>query len=1425
VILLPNPAARLPRLLKNAALALLIAAPFVAPLTVTAQTLALDGEIQRSATLASGTTATLTGRAELHLTGTGDPIPGCVIHMNSVDAWVFFDNIVPATVNTTLLSRLRVNGATAVMDTNVRVVEYGSGTVVIPHPSDFRPLQVFTGTGLTGPSIKLSPYTAYTDAVLGSFANKIRSFTLKRGYTLTIAQNDNGTGVSRNYVAQDGDLEVSLLPTALDGTISFVRIFPWRWISKKGSCDVDPVALNARWHYNWNISLNSTANWEYVAIKQQPYWPGTDQNWKTRGVNHILHFNEPNNPVEDAYKNLTPVGSATDAVARLPELLGTGLRLGAPAVTDGGYSWIVDYINQAEAAGHRVDFVPIHYYRSYANNGNAAGAATNLYNFLKGIYDVVKRPIWVTEFNNGANWTTDADPTFDQNKNVIEAMVNMMDSTPWIERYSVYSAVEEVRQVYYNAGGFTPMGAMYRDHVSPLSYLQALPDPGRSTGTELLFETNTRDTSGGGNNAMAVGTPKLVTGKEGQGISFDGTDDWLDLPPRIGDSTDFTFAGWVKWNGGTNWQRIFDLGLGTANYLFLSPSNGTNLRFAIKDGGAEQILNGPALPVGTWTHVAVTLNGNTGKLYVNGAVVDTQTITLNPVDVETITNYIGKSQFPGDPLFNGTLDSIRFLGNALTDAQISDLASAAPLQFTADPIALPVAPATALPHQSFTASLSAMASAGTGTRNFTKLAGPAWLSVSPDGSLTGVPGLADRGMNEFTIRVSDSKGAADSTTLRINVADAPGAAVRYPFDGNANSTSGLANGVAAGAAAYGAGKIGNALYLNGTDASVTLPAGTASADEITISTWYYANTTTTWQRLLDVGAGTDAYMFITPRSGGTAKLRFAIKNGGAEQTLNVNPPATGTWHHVAVTLGGGTGRLYLNGALVDTQPITIKPSDFPHLVNYVGRSQFAADPLFNGRVDELQIYHQVLDATQVAALANINNHAPAFTSSPIAGAAATIGESYDQSIASTATDADAGTTLVFSKLAGPAWLTVAADGRISGVPGQGDAGSNKFVVRATDPTLLIADAVLNIAVATPADLLAHYSFNSSLANNLGGTPATLTGAATYTAAPFDNAITLDGTTASLQLPAAPVNALTDFTIAARVRWNGGANWQRLFDFGNGTTQYLFITPASGAGNLRFAITSSGNGAEQRLDAPTALPIGDWAHVAVAVSGTTGTLYLNGTAVATGVITLDPVNFAPAVNYIGKAQFAADPLFNGSIDDFRIYGRGLSASEVAALAVPPPAIIVPPVVVPVPGYATWAGAITFPPGESGPTADPDNDGVPNAWEFLLGGDPLLSDSTILPKAGWKTAAELGIDGDWVFLATSARVRKQRAGTEITALGAASVEGLSAPDAAEHAFQAGTPVDDGEYEILTWFYEIPTGLAEGLPGFLQLRAVTD
>ena len=70
-------------------------------------------------------------------------------------------------------------------------------------------------------------------------------------------------------------------------------------------------------------------------------------------------------------------------------------------------------------------------------------------------------------------------------------------------------------------------------------------------------------------------------------------------------------------------------------------------------------------------------------------------------------------------------------------------------------------------------------------------------------------------------------------------------------------------------------------------------------------------------------------------------------------------------------------------------------------------------------------------------------------------------------------------------------------------------------------------------------------------------------------------------------------------------------------FGADTTNYFFLTPLNSvSGVMRFAITTSGSGGEQVIDAPIALPTNQWCHVAVTLDGSKGLLYLNGNPVGT-----------------------------------------------------------------------------------------------------------------------------------------------------------------------------------------------------------------
>jgi hypothetical protein len=115
-------------------------------------------------------------------------------------------------------------------------------------------------------------------------------------------------------------------------------------------------------------------------------------------------------------------------------------------------------------------------------------------------------------------------------------------------------------------------------------------------------------------------------------------------------------------------------------------------------------------------------------------------------------------------------------------------------------------------------------------------------------------------------------------------------------------------------------------------------------------------------------------MFLSPQNGANGNIRFEIKNGSAVRTIEgTSALATGGWHHVAVTLDGTTGMLYVDGQLAGSSAVNIRPSQLGATTqNWIGRSQFSADPYLDGRVDEFRIYNRALSAAEVSEVMNGN---------------------------------------------------------------------------------------------------------------------------------------------------------------------------------------------------------------------------------------------------------------------------------------------------------------------------------------------------------------------------------------------------------------------------------------------------------------------
>lgn len=179
---------------------------------------------------------------------------------------------------------------------------------------------------------------------------------------------------------------------------------------------------------------------------------------------------------------------------------------------------------------------------------------------------------------------------------------------------------------------------------------------------------------------------------------------------------------------------------------------------------------------------------------------------------------------------------------------------------------------------------------------------------------------------------------------------------------------------------------------------------------------------------------------------------------------------------------------------------------------------------------------------------------------------------------------------------------------------------------------------------------------------------------------FGSAVKLNGGSpiGYVDLPDGIVSGLDgDFAISMWVNRGStqGNDWARIFDFGDSTTNFMFLTPSATASptGLRLDVrTADGRGTGLPTSGNSVgVPVG-WTHIAVTVSGSTAQLWVNGTLARTNTnFTVRPADLGVTRNnWIGRSQFAADAWLNASVDDFNIFDRALSAEDVAALVQAP-----------------------------------------------------------------------------------------------------------------------------------------------------------
>lgn len=208
---------------------------------------------------------------------------------------------------------------------------------------------------------------------------------------------------------------------------------------------------------------------------------------------------------------------------------------------------------------------------------------------------------------------------------------------------------------------------------------------------EWLFDegsgTTAFDSSGNANHGTlkpSGSEPTWVSGKFGNALSFDGSNDYVEIPDHntLDITGDLTLEAWIKPDSVSYIAQGEIVGKWVAN--------DTSYYFAIKDGELQMRISATGsdyynveetsnanLNINTWYHVAGVYDASAQdiKLYINGVEESTTVTGTIPSSIHSGSENLKIGGFSPGYYFDGIIDEVRTYNEALSADQIAVLAS------------------------------------------------------------------------------------------------------------------------------------------------------------------------------------------------------------------------------------------------------------------------------------------------------------------------------------------------------------------------------------------------------------------------------------------------------------------------------------------------------------------------------------------------------------------------------------------------------------------------------------------------------------------------------------------------------------------------------------------------------------------------------
>ena len=390
---------------------------------------------------------------------------GLSITFESNKSWIRLNNVEPYTAYYNYSDNFFQDNQVLSYPETLRIDNYyQNGSIIRPHNDNSSYLTVFSENNFNGEFGNIFSNDVYLDeSIPNGLNNEISSFILKKGYMATFAENNDGTGDSKVFIASEEDIIIDELSEYLNNKISFIRVLPWNWVSKKGTAG-DIQYINNDWFYKWSNNGYSDLDREYTPMAWGKGAADDDNDIEIiknkYKSTHLLAFNEPDdcNGQSGQYGNMCVVDTS---LTYYKNLLKSGVRMVSPACRqDAVFDWLNEFNSKAVDENIRIDVIAVHWYDWGSNpqnspNANPQDVFNRFVNYLESVYQTYGLPIWITEFNANRHrneWV---------HRQFLQLALPFLEETDYIERYAFFPPTTQVANFFDDNNNFTQIGEFY----------------------------------------------------------------------------------------------------------------------------------------------------------------------------------------------------------------------------------------------------------------------------------------------------------------------------------------------------------------------------------------------------------------------------------------------------------------------------------------------------------------------------------------------------------------------------------------------------------------------------------------------------------------------------------------------------------------------------------------------------------------------------------------------------------------------------------------------------------------------------------------------------------------------------------------------------------------------------------------------------